>query len=382
MHHNFIHLSQWLFLSVLLFSLQVSATPCKNCGKESEPGEDGQMFCQNCDSGKSASAPSGPSSSADEDLKSSAAGKNATGATNDEIPDSPDLNTSRYSVLLLKEGNVLMSQVKISEAAVAAAEGEGGNAFAREFAKTIAENLLTIARSTNTDHMIVDTVEMRDQMQERMVLRDQQKNKMTIFPRLHQAQLCAGAEETKRIPIHERAEALTHQRAGKIALSQWPIPSDTGMIHLLSAGFQNSRLMMDLTSVFKAIQEGDMVQLIITRTVTDESNQAAAGTARPTMLGSIIPAPTMNDHTESSDMHLLMGPRPVRVSQHNLMNVLIAIMKVLDENEHNAHLSLHFFLIPQTYIQDNEDPLTSISDIESSINPNLPVAGFANDKPL
>ncbi|WP_422414312.1 hypothetical protein, partial [Endozoicomonas sp. ALB122] len=121
--------------------------------------------------------------------------------------------------MLLKEGNALMSQVEISEAAVAAAEGEGGNAFAREFAKTIAENLLTIARSTNTDHMIVDTVEMRDQMQERMVLRDQQKNKMTIFPRLHQAQLCAGAEETKRIPIHERAEALTHQRAGKIALS-------------------------------------------------------------------------------------------------------------------------------------------------------------------
>ncbi|WOG27769.1 hypothetical protein [Endozoicomonas sp. 8E] len=342
MHPYFIHQSRWLFLSFLLFSLQVSATPCKNCGKERTPGKDGQMFCQTCDSGKSASPPDGPSS-----------GK-AAGATNDETAATPELDPTTYSLFFVKDEDALMTQVLISEASLAAAEEEGGDAFVKAFAKRVVRNLVDTARNMNVSHMVVRTDKW-----------DKQIKQVEMMQKVRQAQLSAGAEKTNKVPIHEKAKALTIERGMKMDPSQWPDLSDLGMTHLLSVEFQNSPPVIDLTSVFQAIQEGNMIQLFITKTLAaDEGNQAAARTVTTMLGGSIIPDPAMDGNAESTAMHLLTGLVPLRVNQQNLMNVLMATMEIIAENAHNADLSLHFFLSPPINIQDNEDPLLLTPDID------------------
>ncbi|WP_422136451.1 MULTISPECIES: hypothetical protein [unclassified Endozoicomonas] len=441
MHPYFIHQSRWLFLSVLLFSLQVLATPCRNCGKESEPGKDGQMFCQTCDSWKSAFPPPDPSSSADEGLKSSAA-QNTSGATNSEIP-APELYPVNYNFLFLEkdDNDELIARVQIGSMLVYAAEREDSDLhatlaelialdlinlydlikldilkFEREdddydvyatLADLIALNLidlydlikldvLKVEREEGGSPTLLDKREDRDRLQNLLGIVEQaqkllevagqgqkqlgrlklRQTQLKFLLKLHQALLSEDTVSVRLIktPIHEKAESLSRKIAAEIDPSQWPDLSDMGMAHLLSAEFQNSPLTIDLTSVFNAIQQGNMVQLIVTQTtVADEGNQAEAGTVMPVMPvmhGAIIPNPFMNAQTVPINMHLLLGTLPLHVNQDNLINTLTAIMNILAENEHN--LSLHFFLPPQAYIQDNEDLLLSIPDIEHSINRNLP----------
>ncbi len=405
MRHYFIHLARWFFLFILLFSLKVSASPCKNCGKENEPGKDPQMLCQACDCEKLTSLASSPSSPANEGLKNSAAKKDATGATNDEIPVPPKLDPSPYGIWLTKDENEgsLKARIQVSDETLDAFEREDGNAYARAVAKILALNMTEIAEDMDVNELDV-SLEGEHHCQKKMERRDPQNlhkslkffmrrfqkqmkkgahSQLERFQELHQAQLNAGALQIKKMPIHKKATALTHKRTARIDPSQWPNLSDMGMTLLLSAEFQNSQLMMDLTSVFQAIQEGNMIQLIITRmVVADEGNKAAAATVKPILLGAIIPDPAMNGHTESTDMHLLIGRLPVHVNQDNLMNVLTAIMQALGKRRRNAHLSLHFFLSPQMSIQDIEDPLPSTINIEHSINPDPFLGGFATDKSL
>ncbi|WP_422136452.1 hypothetical protein [Endozoicomonas sp. ALD040] len=375
MHYYFIHQSRWLSLFVLLSSLQVLATPCKNCGKEIEHGKDEQMFCRTCDSGKSASPPLDPSSSADQSLKSSAA-KNATGATNSEKPFPEFLPFRILSFDADENDDVLVVEAQLSGLAIDAFERGNGDALA----EYIAQSQINLAGHMKVDHLKIKFVEgTRLQQISKMV--EQKQKQLELAQKIHQAVLSAGAAEGTKIvkmPIHERVENLTSERAAKIDPSQWPDLSDMGMVHLLTAEFQNSPLMMDLTSVFQAIQQGNMIQLIITRmAVADEGNKTAEGTVTPLIFAAIIPNPFMAGQTKSADMHLLLGSPPLHVNQDNLMNALTAVMNVVSEHEHNADLSLHFFLSPQINIQDNGDPLSSIPNIENSINPNFPVSGFA-----
>ncbi|WOG27764.1 hypothetical protein [Endozoicomonas sp. 8E] len=344
------------------------------------------MFCQACDSGKSASPPPDSSSSADESLKSSAA-KNATGATNSENL-FPKFYVLPYSILSFdadENDDVLVAQARLSGLAIDAFERGNGDALA----EYIAQNLIDLAGLMKVNHLKINFVEggrlqrlsaMVEQKQKQKQLEKKQKQ-LEFLQKMHQAVLSAGAAEGTKIvkmPIHERVEDLTHERARKIDPSQWPDLSDMGMVHLLTAEFQNSPLMMDLTSVFQAIQEGNMIQLIITRMAeADEGNKTAEGTVTPLIFAAIIPNPLMEGQTESADMHLLLGSPPLHVNKDNLMSALTAVMNVVSEYEHNADLSLHFFLSPPINIQDNEDPLASIPNIENSINPNLPVSGFA-----
>ncbi|WOG27766.1 hypothetical protein [Endozoicomonas sp. 8E] len=436
MHPYFIHQSRWLFLSVLLFSLQVLATPCKNCGKENEPGKIRQMFCRTCDSGKSAFPPPDPSSSADEGLKSSAA-QNVSGATNSEIP-APELYPKNYNFLFLEkdDNDELIARVQIGSMLISAVERKGSDLYATlaelialdlinlydlikldilkfereegDVYATLAEltalnlidlydliklDVLKVEREEGDSPKPLDKREERDRLQNLLEIVEQvqkllevagqgqlgrlklRQTQLKFLLKLHQALLSEDTVLVRLIktPAHEKAESLSRKIAEEIDPSQWPDLSDMGMIHLLTAEFQNSPLTMDLTSVFHTIQQGNMVQLIITQmAVADEGNQAVAGTVRPLIHGAIIPNPIMNTQTVPMNMHLLLGTLPLHVNQDNLMNTLTAIMGMLAENEHNAHLSLHFFLPPQAYIQDNEDPLLSIPDIEHSINRNLP----------
>ncbi|WP_448215389.1 hypothetical protein [Endozoicomonas sp. 2B-B] len=420
MHPYFIHQSRWLFLSVLLFSLQVLATPCRNCGKESEPGKDGQMFCRTCDSGKLTSPPPSPSSTIDKGLKRSAARMNATEATDDELSDHSESDSSPFGIWVMSDENedLLNVQVEVSDRTVDAFERKDGNAYAKSLAKVLAQNMAKIARNLKVNQLDISfkeehhchqkkerrdhqhlhkslaffirhfqkQLEMQDHQElhnslaffirdfKQMEVRDQLQEQQEMMQKLHQAALGSGAVEKEKMPIHEKAIALTRERATKIAPSQWPDLSDAGMTLLLSIKYQNDLLMMDLTSVFRAIQEGNMIQLIVTqRVAADEGNQAAAGTTRLFMLGAIMPAPATDDDTVSMDMHVLIGTQqPLHVNQQNLMNILIAAKEVAGEYEHGADLSLYFFLSPQINIQINEDPLSSIPDIEHSINRNLP----------
>ncbi len=321
MHHDFIHQSRWLFLSVLLFSLQVSATHCKLCSKESEPGKDGQMFCQTCDSGKSASPPHDPPSFSDEGLKSSAAEKKATEATNDEIPAQDKTNILEF----------------------------------RELWKELMDSWAPLQAQPE------------------------------MMQRLHQAELSAGATETERMPIHEKVRALIRKRHSKENRFKSSNMSYMKKVYLLSVGFQNSQLAMDPASVFQVIQRGDMIQLSISAQMVaaDAGNQvAAAATTRLLEIhGAIIPDPATEGDAESTDMHLFIGTQqPLRVNQQNLMSVLTATMEVVAENSHNNDASLHFHLIPQTSIPPDEDPLLPSSNIEDWINRNLPDSGSATDQ--
>ncbi|WOG27765.1 hypothetical protein [Endozoicomonas sp. 8E] len=414
MHPYFIHKSRWLSLFVLLSSVQVLADPCSNCGRQSEPGKDGQMFCRTCDSGKSASPPTDLSSSTDDGLKSSAA-QNATGATNSEIP-APELYPILYNFLSLvnDDNDESIARVQVGSMRIYAVEREDGDVIA-SLAELITLNLINLYDLIELDALkvepeedslrllgkwevgvrlqnLLEIVEQRPKLlkiamqeQELFETAEQGQKLLGMFQlrqtqlkfllKLHQALLSEDTVSVRLIktPMHEKAEALGRKIAAATDPSQWPDLSDMGMVHLLTAEFQNSPLTMDLTFVFNAIQQGNMVQLIITQaTVADEGNQAVAGTVRPVMHGAIIPNPIMNAQTVPMNMHLLLGTLPLHVNQDNLMNTLTAIMGTLAENEHNAHLSLHFFLPPQAYIQDNEDPLLSIPDIEHSINRNLP----------
>ncbi|WP_422136445.1 MULTISPECIES: hypothetical protein [unclassified Endozoicomonas] len=393
MHHYFIHQSRWLSLFVLLLSVQVLAAPgtCKRCGKE--------VFCRTCDSGNSTSPPSGPSSSADEDMKSSAA--KTTGATNSETPNSVELYLKPYRFLSVKRENddTLIVQFKIRDWAIddieRAETEEDGDACAMAFAEQMASNLVDMRNIIKGINHVNFELEEGDQerLPKLFKMVEQKQKQIEFLQKMYLAAL--GAEDERAITfrrwtIHERVDALTRERAANIDPSQWPDLSYMGMTHLLTAEFQNASLMFDLTAVFQAIQEGNMIQLIITRmAAADEGNQAAAGTVTPVMLAALIEDPTQRrDQAESPNVHLVWGalpmiyhdenlPPPLRFNQHDLMDALTAIMNVASEYEQNADLSLHFFVAPQTYIQNNEDPLSSIPDIEHSINRNLPDSAFS-----
>ncbi|WP_448215386.1 hypothetical protein [Endozoicomonas sp. 2B-B] len=393
MHHYFIHQSRWLSLFVLLLSAQVLASPCtcERCGKE--------LFCRTCDSGNSTS-PSGPSSSADEDMKSSAA-KNTTRATNSEIPDPEAFDPIPYRFSAVEKGengDSLIVQVKVQSRVIDAiqrAETEkDGDAIAKAVAEQIASNLVDMGNLSGLDHANFKLDEGDQERLPKLFEMVEQKQKQIEFlKKMFLAARGAKVERTimARSIIHERAEVLTRERAANIDPSQWPNLSYMGMTHLLTAGFQNASLMFDLTAVFQAIQEGNMIQLIITQTLAaDEGNQAAAGTVTPVMLAALIPETLLwrREQTESSNIHLVWGtppmiyndmnlPPPLRFNQDDLMDALTAIMNVVSENEQNADLSLHFFTTPQTYIENNEDPLLSIPNIEHSINRNLPDSAFS-----
>ncbi len=395
MHLYFIHQSRWLSLFVLLLSVQVLASPCtcERCGKE--------LFCRTCDSGNSTS-PSGPSSSADEDMKSSAA-KNTTGATNSEIPDPEAFDPIPYRFSAVEKGengDSLIVQVKVQSRVIDAIQRaetqEDGNASSKGLAELIASNLVDMSNIRGIDHV---NFKLDEGDQERLPklfeMVEQKQKQMEFLEKMYLAACSAGAGQTLMLktPIHFRVEALSRERAAKIDPSQWPDLSYMGMTHLLTAEFQNASLMIDLTAVFQTIQEGNMIQLIITQTVAaDEGNQAAAGTVTPVMLAAIIPEAfnRYSSCSESTNIHLVWGtpamlfndihlPLPLHFNnQHsNLMNALTAIMNVVSEYEQNADLSLHFFVAPQTYIQNNEDPLLSILNIEHSINRNLPDSAFS-----
>ncbi len=399
----FIHQSRWLLSLVLLFSLQVLAAPCKNCGKESEPGKEGQMLCQTCDSGKLTAPPPSPSSPANEALQGSAAIKNAIEPTTDEIPAPP---SSPFRILLVNDENedVLNARIQLSDETFDAFDHKDDNAYTT-LSKLLARYMTKIAGKMNLNELEMTFQEEHHNRKKKEGLDYQHRHDCLVFfirqfhkqirgrfkeeqtgmmQKLYQAALGAGAAETEKRPIHEKARALTRESATKIEPPEWPDLSGMGMTLLLSTEFQNEQLMMDLTSVFQAIQEGNMIQLIITLTVAaDGGNQAAAGIPTWLMLGAIIPDPAMNGDTESADMHLLIGTQqPLHVNQQNLMNVLIATIEIVGQNEQNADLSLHFFQSLQMNIQDNEDPLSSIPNIENSINPNLPVSGFATKQGL
>ncbi|WOG27763.1 hypothetical protein [Endozoicomonas sp. 8E] len=293
-----------------------------------------------------------------------------------------------------------MARVQVSDKTMDAFEREDGKAYAKAVAKLLSRNMDKIAGNMKVDQLDMCFEEEHHDHKKRERQDHQHRHKslayfvyhfekqmkwqcreeqMGMMQKLHQAALGAGALETENSPIHEKARTLTRERVTKIEPLQWPNLSGIGMTLLLSTEFQNDQLTMDLTSVYQAIQEGSMIQLIITQTVAaNEGNQAAAGIPLWLMLGAIIPDPAMNGDKESTDMQLLIGTqKPLQVNQQNLMNVLIATMEIAGQNEHNADLSLHFFLSPQINIQDNEDPLPPIPNIENSINPNLPVSGFA-----
>ncbi len=401
MHHYFIHQLRWLLSFILLFSIQVSANPCKNCGEESEPGKDGQMFCQTCDSGKLTYPALSRSSHTNKRLKRSAAKKSATMTTNDEIPAPSCLDPLPFRILLAKDENedVLMARVQVTDKTMDAFERKDGKAYTKALAKLLAMIMDKIARNMKVDQLDMSFEDehhghkRKEQWDhrhwhkslayfiyqcEKQMKRRGEEEQTGMMQKLHQAALGAGAAETEKRPIHEKARALTRESVMKIEPPQWPDLSAMGMTLLLSTEFQNDQLMMDLSSVFQAIQEGNMIQLIITQNVAaDEGNQAAAVIPTWLMLGAIIPDPAMNVDTESADMHLLIGTQqPLLVNQQNLMNVLVATIEIAGQNEQNADLSLHFFQSPQINIQVNEDPLSSIPNIENSINPNLPVSGF------
>ncbi|WP_422139617.1 hypothetical protein [Endozoicomonas sp. ALC020] len=393
MHHYFIHQSRWLSLFVLLLSAQVLAAPftCERCGKE--------FFCRTCDSGNSTSTPSGPSSCAYKDMKSSAA-KNTSGATNSERPDLEEFYLPAYrfsSVEKGENGDSLIVQVKVRESVIdaierAAVEKEG-DACTKSLAELIASKLVAIGNHSKIDHVNFKLDEGDQERLPKLFEMVEQKQKQIEFlKKMFLAARGAKVERTimARSIIHERAEVLTRERAANIDPSQWPNLSYMGMTHLLTAEFQNASLMFDLTAAFQAIQEGNMIQLIITRmAAADEGNQAAAGTVTPVMLAALIEGPTQRrDQAESPNVHLVWGtppmiyndmnlPPPLRFNQHDLMDALTAIMSVVSEYEQNADLSLHFFTTPQTYIQNNEDPLLSIPNIEHSINRNLPDSAFS-----
>ncbi|WOG27767.1 hypothetical protein [Endozoicomonas sp. 8E] len=379
------------------------------------------MFCRTCDYGKLTSPPPSPSSTINKDLKRSAARMNATEATDDELPAHSESDSSPFRIWVVSDENedLLNVQVEVSDGTVDAFERKDGNAYAKSLAKVLAQNMAKIARNLKVNrldisfkeehhchkkkerrdhqhlheslaffiHHFQKQLEMQDHQElhksltffishfKQMEVRDQlQEQQQEMMQKLHQAALYSGALEKEKMPIHEKAIAMTRERATKIDPSQWPNLSGVGMTLLLSIDYQNDLLMMDLTSVFQAIQEGNMVQLLVTQTVSaDEGNQAAAGTTKLYMLGAIIPAPDINSDTVSTDMHLLIGTQqPLHVNQQNLTNILIAAKEVAGEYEHGADLSLYFFLSSQINIQDNEDPLSSIPNIEHSINRNLP----------
>ncbi|WP_252177540.1 hypothetical protein [Endozoicomonas sp. 4G] len=332
------------------------------------------MFCQTCNSGKFTFTSHDPSSFANKGLKSSIAGKNSsarksvsgkktTQATNPEIP-APELDSSSFTILLMKdEDGRVVAHVQLSDMAWDAIERGGG----KQLLETIDKTLRGIRTSMKLTHLKV-VRERRGHLKKVLV---NQNNKKTVL-KLRQALLSAGAEEIRRIPIHDSAIALTLEKARKIRESQWPNLSGTGMVELVTAEFQSVPL-MDLSSVFQAIQAGNMIPLIITSTeAAHEGNQAAAGTVTSVMLGAIIADPA-NSHTGSTDMLLLMGNQPLHITQNNLMNILTAIVNALGEDMHNVHSSLHLLETPQTHNQDNPDHLSSVPNIEDWINraPNL-----------
>ncbi|WP_422136444.1 MULTISPECIES: hypothetical protein [unclassified Endozoicomonas] len=399
MHHYFIHQSRWLSLFVLLLSAQVLASPCtcKRCGKE--------LFCRTCDSGNSTSPPSGPSSSADEDIKSSAA-KNTTGATNSEIPDPEAFDPIPYrfsSVEKGENGDSLIVKVKVRgrviDAIQRAETEEDGDASTKGLAELIASNLVDMSNLREIDHVNF-TLDEGDQerLPKLFEMVEQKQKQMKFLEKMYLAARSAGAGQTVMLktPIHVRVEALSRERAAKIDPSQWPDLSYMGMTHLLTAEFQNASLMFDLTAVFQAIQEGNMIQLIVTRmAVADAGNQAAAGTVTPVMLAAIIPEAfnPCSSCSESTNVHLVWGtpamlfndlhlPLPLHFNnQHsNLTNALTAIMNVVSENEHNADLSLHFFMSPQSYIQNDGDrPVSCEIYHNPSLYLGLPVSEVAVD---
>ncbi|WP_257274786.1 hypothetical protein [Endozoicomonas sp. SESOKO4] len=408
MHGYVIHPSRWLSLFVLLLSVKVLAAPCtcERCGKE--------LFCRTCDSGNSTSPPPGSSSCADEDLESSAA-KNTTGATSSETPDPDEGYLLPYRFLTVEKdenNDALIVHVKVVRRIIDAIEREA-DAYkcVRVLAEQIASNLVDVANLRGLDHVNFKLDEGdRERLPKLFEMVEQKQKQMEFLKKMFLAARRAGAGaewpivinhpiHVMKSPIHERVETLTQERAAKIDSSQWPDLSDMGMFHLLTAEFQNASLMIDLTSVFQTIQEGNLIQLIITRmAVADGGNQAAASTVTPVMLAAIIPDAftgcslcSGDGQTDSTYIHLVWGtptmdineqnlPLPVRFKQHNLMNVLTAVMNVVSENEHNADLSLHLFTTPRTYvIQDDEyHPLCRLN-LRDRINPGLPVSVIATD---
>ncbi|WOG27771.1 hypothetical protein [Endozoicomonas sp. 8E] len=331
-------------------------------------------------------------------MKSSAA--KTTGATNSETPNSVELYLKPYRFLSVKRENddTLIVQFKIRDWAIddieRAKTEEDGDACAMAFAEQMASNLVDMRNIIKgINHVNFELEEGDQERLPKLFKMVEQKQKQIEF--LQKMYLAAGGAEIERTitrgTIHERVEALTHERAANIDPSQWPNLSYMGMTHLLTAEFQNASLMFDLTAVFQAIQEGNMIQLIITQTLAaDEGNQAAAGKVTPVMLAALIPEVLFrrSDQTESPNVHLVWGtppmvyndmnlPPPLRFNQNDLMDALTAIMNVVSEYEQNADLSLHFFVAPQTYIQNNEDPLSSIPNIEHSLNRNLPDSAFS-----
>ncbi|WP_252179898.1 hypothetical protein [Endozoicomonas sp. 4G] len=360
MHRYLIHPLRWLFVSVLLFSVQVLASPCKHCGKENKPGKDGQTFCRTCDSGKSA------------------------GATNSVTP-FPDVYPLNYRVLpMVKNKNgEWISRYQFRSSFIDTIERGNGDAAAWALAVVIARELVENARLMGLAYPLEFEFQEEDRLQKLRKMVKRKQKQLHFLQKLHLAASNAGAGPAiiMKNPIHERAEALTRQRAETVNLSQWADLPAMGMHHLLTAEFHNSAMTMNLTPVFQAIQDGNMIQLIVTQTATDEGNQAAAATASPVMLAAILPAALTTcpyEQRESTDMHLLLGTLPQPINQHHLMNALTAIMNTVAENEQNADLSLHFFMTPNTYIQREDDFRLSCLHHAHRINSNLPLGGWSS----
>ena len=330
MHHYFVHQSRWLLLLTFLLSLQVLADPCINCGRKLEPGKGGKMACRACNSEMFVSPSPSPSPSANEDSRGDSARPKAPKLTiYDAIAYLPSTEQESYiaRISLGEDEDLLVAEIQANAMTLDTAAEDVGDEL-----RVIADDPFKMSA--------------------------QQEKQLEVLQKLHQAQVHAGADETKVIPAHKIMAALTEERAEKIIQSPWSTDLlGIGLTHLVSAVFQNTQLVIDLTSLIQSIQQGHAIQLIITHmVVAEEGNQAAAGTITPVMFGAIIPDPTMNDHTEHTDMHMLLGGQPVHVNQHTLLNVLIAVMKALGEKVQNAQLSLHIFQCPQMDTRDKEDP--------------------------
>ncbi|WP_252179900.1 hypothetical protein [Endozoicomonas sp. 4G] len=315
-------------------------------------------------------------------MKSSAA-QNATAATNSVTP-FPDSWPSNYKVLSTdkNENGEWVNRYQFRGSVIDTIEQEDGDETASAWAEIIAHDLIEVARIMGLAYPLGFEFQEEDRLQKLRKMVEQKQKQLHFLQKVHLAVRDAGAEPAIiKNPIHERAEALTRERAAKVDLSQWADLSAMGMHHLLTAEFHDSAMTMDLTPVFQAIQDGNMIQLIITQTAADEGNQAAAATASPVMLAAIIPTALNrcpDEQTESTDMHLLLGTLPLHLNQQHLMNALTAIMNTVAENEQNADLSLHFFMTPNTYIYRDDDFRLSCLHHAHLINRNLPVGGLSS----
>ncbi|WP_252177539.1 hypothetical protein [Endozoicomonas sp. 4G] len=352
MNHHFVYQSRWLFLLVLLFSLQTMATNCDKCGKDKEPGQNGQTLCRTCDSeseeGQACAPEKLPSSGPSSDRMWVAEGKDEEGE---------------------EDESALIAEIQLDDKDLDAINKEHGDTFTQGSSQEISQKLLEIANDL-----------MERQQQTQLEIEEQRQKEREMLQKLQQALISAGADQREKQRIHEQIIGLTQQRSMAITQSTWSTDlSGMGLFYLSSADLQNAQLMMDLTGVFQAIQEGDTIQLIITHTqVANEGSQAAAGTITPVLLGAIIPDPDVHSRTRFTNMHLLIGTAPVHVTRNNLMSVLIAAMNTLRENVSTGHLTLHFFLSPQVYSQDNLDFLPPAPDFDP-FDRNFPAGDFATD---